>query len=189
MIIGGQQEVAMLDRHTRRILDRFGVHYATLPAPIGPEATPGRRPRVAETLLIRVDDRPTLVLVPTGARLDLERVGQEAYAATVRPTTAHDFRERFPGCQPGTMPPLSFLWGIDLFADRSLADGHLAFHIATTDDELLALPWADFVRLMNPLVGGFIDAPADERVPTPPQRRARAFPLRLRSPAPAPARG
>jgi Ala-tRNA(Pro) deacylase len=174
----------MLDHHTRHILNRFGVRYTTLPA-----STAAPHTRVAETVLLRVDDRPTLVLVPTGARLDLDRIGQEAYAATVLPTTVHDFNDRFPNCQPGTMPPLSFLWGVDLFVDRSLADGQLAFHVATRDDELIALPWADFARLINPLVGGFIETAADERTAVPQRPRARAYPVRLSLRAPAPARG
>lgn len=180
----------MLDRHTRHILDRFGVHYTTLPASFRiAAAAGGARHRVAETVFIRVDDRPTLVLVPAGGRLDPERVGQEAYAATVLPTTGQELGDRFPGCEPGTMPPLSLLWGVDLFADRCLADTHLAFHVATRDDELLSVPWADFVRLMNPLVGRFVETPADDRTTTPRHPRARACPFRLSLRAPAPAPG
>jgi Ala-tRNA(Pro) deacylase len=165
----------MLDRRTRHLLDHFGVSYLTIASPATGAATGSRwgaglprRGKRADVVLARVDGRPTLVLVPHAVAVDVACVAGEANAISVHLSDEREFRELFPGCAPGEMPPLGRLWGVDVFADRAFAvggdDPEILLPLGGGDEgdgrqaELLALRWADLVRLTNPLVGRFTSA-------------------------------
>jgi Ala-tRNA(Pro) deacylase len=161
----------MLDRRTRHLLDRFDVTYATVPhgARTGDLAhchggnrgggadRPAGRCLPASVLLARVDGRPTLVLVPHGATVDVERLGCEADAVAAHLAPVREFRDLFPNCVPGGMPPLGQLVGVDVFADHAFTHAdQILLPIGQPDHDHLAVCWSDFVRLTNPLMGRFV---------------------------------
>lgn len=174
----------MLDRRTRHILDRFGVKYASVPHCScdgdGAHCHDGSRGRgargptrrlPADVVLARVDGRPTLVLLPHGTTLDVERLGREADAVAAHLAPEREFRELFPDCVPGGMPPLGRLFGVDVFADHAFTRAdEVLLPIGEPGHDHLAVRWADFVRLTNPLVGRFV---ADTDDPARGQGRAR----------------
>ncbi|HSP70211.1 MAG TPA: YbaK/EbsC family protein, partial [Bryobacteraceae bacterium] len=66
-----------------------------------------------------------------------------------------DFRDRFPGCETGAMPPFGKLYGMPVFVDESLTrDKEIAFN-AGTHQELIRLSYEDFARLVQPNVAQF----------------------------------
>ena len=66
-----------------------------------------------------------------------------------------EFKERFPDCETGAMPPFGNLYDMPVFADESLAgDKEIAFN-AGSHRELVRLAWEDFVRLVEPKVVRF----------------------------------
>jgi Ala-tRNA(Pro) deacylase len=66
-----------------------------------------------------------------------------------------DFKDLFPSCEVGAMPPFGNLYDMQLFADASLAeDEEIAFE-AGSHSELIRLPYADYVRLAEPVVVQF----------------------------------
>jgi Ala-tRNA(Pro) deacylase len=62
-----------------------------------------------------------------------------------------DFKDRFPECEVGAMPPFGNLYGMDVYAADSLADAHIAFN-AGSHRELMRMDWGDFERLVHPRV-------------------------------------
>jgi len=61
-----------------------------------------------------------------------------------------EFKDQFPECEIGAMPPFGNLYGIDVFADESLAKAkEIAFN-AGSHRELIRLGWEDFERLVKP---------------------------------------
>ena len=69
--------------------------------------------------------------------------------------TEGEFRERFPDCETGAMPPFGNLYDMPVFADESLArDKEIAFN-AGSHCELVRLAWDDFVRLVEPKIVRF----------------------------------
>ena len=58
-----------------------------------------------------------------------------------------DFREAFPGCELGAMPPFGNLYGMDVYVDPSLSkDEEIAFN-AGTHHELIRMGYDDFEKL------------------------------------------
>jgi len=96
------------------------------------------------------------VLVPDGTTPDAALLAAEAGAVAAHLAPEREFRELFPDCAPGRMPPLGRLVGVDLFVDHDLAAGEeIALPLGGPDNGHLAVRWAHFVRLTNPLIGRF----------------------------------
>lgn len=73
-------------------------------------------------------------------------------ATTVELASESEFKDRFPDCEIGAMPPFGNLYGIEVFADESLArDKKIAFN-AGSHRELVRLAWEDFEKLVKPKI-------------------------------------
>lgn len=147
-------------------LDQQGVRYVTIrhsPAYTAQEIAalahvPGRE--MAKTVMVHVDGRMAMAVLPASRRVDLEHLREVVGAADVRLAEEHEFRELFPGCEPGAMPPFGNLYGLEVFVDAHLTeDEQIAFN-AGTHHELLQMAYADYERLVRPKVLDFATQPA-----------------------------
>jgi Ala-tRNA(Pro) deacylase len=66
-----------------------------------------------------------------------------------------EFKELFPDCQPGTMPPFGNLYNLPVYADASLAANDLIAFNAGTHHTVIRMHYADFERLVRPKKGQF----------------------------------
>lgn len=105
---------------------------------------------LAKTVMVMVDGRLAMAVVPASFRVDLYRLKKYLGAETVELASEQEFRHRFPDCETGSMPPFGNLYGMDVFADEALAeDKEIAFN-AGTHRELVRMSFEDFRRLAKP---------------------------------------
>jgi Ala-tRNA(Pro) deacylase len=96
-----------------------------------------------------------MAVLPSSRHVDLSLLKATARARTIRLATEEEFRDLFPGCETGAMPPFGNLYGIPVFVDESLTkDDEIAFN-AGTHSELIRMFYQDFARLVQPTVIGF----------------------------------
>jgi Ala-tRNA(Pro) deacylase len=111
---------------------------------------PGKE--MAKTVVVNIDGRLAMAVLPANRHVDVERVRRVAGGQRVEIATESEFRNTFPGCELGAMPPFGNLYGMDVLVDESLTeDLEIAFN-AGTHTELIVLPYADFARLVSPWV-------------------------------------
>ncbi len=114
---------------------------------------PGKE--LAKTVVIRVDGKLALAVLPAPRQIDFSQLKAGLGGAKVELASEQDFRDRFPDCEVGAMPPFGNLYDLPVFADERLAaDEQIAFN-ACTHTELIRLPYEDFRRLVQPQVFGF----------------------------------
>ncbi len=66
-----------------------------------------------------------------------------------------EFKDIFPECQVGAMPPFGNLYGMNVFvAEALIANTEIAFN-AGSHTEVIKLPYVDFERLVKPKVVKF----------------------------------
>lgn len=110
--------------------------------------TPGKE--LAKTVIVVVDGRLAMAVVPASFRIDLLRLKKHLRSESVELATEGEFRGQFPDCETGAMPPFGNLYGLDVFVDESLAlDKEIAFN-AGSHRELVRMSFADFQRLVKP---------------------------------------
>jgi len=114
---------------------------------------PGKE--LAKTVVVKLDGQLTMAVLPASFRVDVGLLKKATNAKHVELASETEFRDRFPECETGAMPPFGNLYGIDVIADESLAkDKEIAFN-ACSHRELIRLAWEDFEKLAKPKVARF----------------------------------
>jgi Ala-tRNA(Pro) deacylase len=109
---------------------------------------------VAKTVLIWIDGELTMVVVPASVRVNLSLLAEAAGAHRIELASERDFRDLFPGCEVGAMPPFGNLYGLKVYvADTLSKDEEIAFN-AGTHTEVIRIRYSDFERLVHPCVVG-----------------------------------
>jgi Ala-tRNA(Pro) deacylase len=142
----------------KRFLDENHVRYVSIrhsPAYTAQEIAasahiPGRE--VAKTVMVKIDGDMAMAVLPATTMLDLDRLKRAAGARKVALATERDFKDRFPDCEPGGMPPFGNLYDMKVFCDALLADDDQIAFNAGSHAELIQLAYADFERLVQPTV-------------------------------------
>ena len=145
----------------KEYLDSHDVKYVTLEhskaftaAEIAALAhVPGRE--MAKTVMVDVDGHMAMAVLPASLRVSFDQLRAAIGARTVVLSNERDFVERFPGCEVGAMPPFGNLYGMEVYVADSLArQDEIAFN-AGTHTEVIRMAWADYERLVQPLVMDF----------------------------------
>ena len=107
---------------------------------------------MAKTVIVKLGDSLAMAVLPASFRADLEHLKEGIGVETISLATESEFRARFPGCETGAMPPFGNLYGMPVFVDESLTkEKEIAFN-AGSHNELMRLAYADFQRLVQPMV-------------------------------------
>jgi Ala-tRNA(Pro) deacylase len=141
----------------KELLDRYAVHYESITHPPAYTAqgiaavTHIAGKEVAKSVVVKLDGALALAVVPASHRVDL-RLLREATHATVALAGEEEFKDAFPGCETGAMPPFGSLYGLQVLVDESVThDREIVFN-AGSHTELIRLAYEDFARLEGPKV-------------------------------------
>ncbi|MCW5963496.1 MAG: YbaK/EbsC family protein [Bryobacterales bacterium] len=111
---------------------------------------------LAKTVIVKLDGKMAMAVLPASFSLDLSLLREAAGGANVALAAEAEFRDLFPGCETGAMPPFGSLYGMDVFVDTHLVyDEQIAFN-AGTHTELVQLDYKDFERLAKPKVAKLV---------------------------------
>ncbi len=111
---------------------------------------PGRC--MAKVVVVWLDGKLAIVVVPATKVVDLAKLRRETGARDARLADEDDFRDRFSGCQVGTVPPFGNLFGLETIVDRQLTDGEQFAFNAGTHRDILVVQYADYSRLVKPRI-------------------------------------
>jgi Ala-tRNA(Pro) deacylase len=114
---------------------------------------PGKE--LAKTVMIRVDGQLAMAVLPAPMHVDLKKLGAAIGGAKVALASETEFREQFPDCEVGAMPPFGNLYGLQVYADEHLLEDEAITFNACTHTELLQLPVSEYINLVRPQVIAF----------------------------------
>ena len=84
---------------------------------------PGRE--LAKTVIVDIDGKLAMVVQTASSKVPLGRVRSVAGARDVHLVSETEFRDRFPDCEPGAMPPFGNLYGMEVFVLEDLTEDEL----------------------------------------------------------------
>ena len=146
----------MLSPRLHHFLDERHAPYETLnhPRTITAQDTAnaahiGNR-HFAKTVMLKVDGKLAMLVMPAAYRADLTRLSRALGGRMVELADESEFKDAFPDCEVGAMPPFGNLYGMPVFVDSRLA-GHdeIAFNAGTHTDAV-RMPYKEFERLAQP---------------------------------------
>jgi len=107
---------------------------------------------LAKTVIVKLDGELAMAVVPASRHVDLTLLKRAAGAKSVELATELEFKDQFPDCEPGAMPPFGNLYGMAVYADESLTSNKEITFNAGTHRELMRMDWDDLVRLVEPRI-------------------------------------
>jgi Ala-tRNA(Pro) deacylase len=142
----------------KAFLDSQGVKYISVshsPAYTAQEIAasahiPGKE--LAKTVIVKLDGRLAMVVLPASAQVSFSSLKAAAGVGDVDLADEDEFKDRFPDCELGAMPPFGNLYGMQVYVAKTLTyDKEIAFN-AGSHAELVKLAYADYQRLVEPIV-------------------------------------
>jgi len=145
----------------KEFLNSHGVKYITIthsPAYSAQEIAASAHVRgkeLAKTVMVMLDGKMAMAVLPASYRVDLEMLRAAAGAKEAHLAHEDQFRDAFPDCMLGAMPPLGNLYGLPVYVAETLAEDEEITFNACTHTELIRMAYEDFERLALPTVARF----------------------------------
>lgn len=111
---------------------------------------PGKE--LAKIVMVKIDGKMAMAVLPASYKVNFNLLKKTAGAKRVELAGEEEFKDMFPGCEVGAMPPFGNLYDMEVFAAKTLAeDEEIAFN-AGSHTELIKMAYNDFERLVKPRV-------------------------------------
>ena len=114
---------------------------------------PGRA--MAKVVIVELDGAMAMAILPANRKVVLQDLREITGSEQVRFVAEEKFKDRFPDCEIGAMPPFGNLYGMEVFVAESLAQNEEIAFNAGSHEEIIKLAFDDFERLVHPKVLGF----------------------------------
>lgn len=112
--------------------------------------------RLAKVVIVVVDNsQKIMAVVPASCRVDLERLGKLLDSNWIRLATEEEFKDSFPECELGAMPPLGNIYHLDVWVDEALKSCPTITFNAGTHAEIIQMSFTDFEQLVHPRIASF----------------------------------
>lgn len=110
---------------------------------------------MVKVVIVVADGEMMMLALPTSRRVDLAVLSEILGAHEVRLADEPEFAAAFPDCEVGAMPPFGNLFGLPVYVDEALTEDEIIFFQAGTHTETMSMRYADFDRLVRPMVAEF----------------------------------
>ncbi|QEA38725.1 YbaK/EbsC family protein [Pistricoccus aurantiacus] len=104
----------------------------------------------AKSVMVDIDGRLALVVLPATDRIDLQQLARSVGARSVELAKEEDFKNRFPDCEVGAMPPFGNLFDMEVFVSPHLTQAETIAFNAGSHTEVMQLPYSAYERLVKP---------------------------------------
>ncbi len=145
----------------KEFLDREGIKYVSIrhsPAYTAQEiaaVTHIRGKELVKAVIVKLDGKMAMAVLPASHQINFDLLKEVSGAQKVELATEREFKDMFVDCEIGGMPPFGNLYGMEVFAAKTLAeDEEIAFN-AGSHSELIRLAYKDFERQVKPKIANF----------------------------------
>ena len=142
----------------KTLLDNRDIPYVTIvhsPAYTAQEVAafshvPGRE--FAKTVIVKLDGQMAMVVSPATRQVNFDSLKSATGASTAELCTENEFKDKFPGCELGAMPPFGNLYGMPVYVTKPLTDDEQISFNGGSHTELIKLSYRDWESLVHPTV-------------------------------------
>lgn len=146
----------MPNKMLREFLDQNKVRYVTIKHSVAYTAQEIaasahiKGKELAKTVLIKIDGKMAMCVLPASNKIDFDLLKEALGGKSIRLANEIEFKDKFPECDVGAMPPFGNLYDMDVFVEEALVkDEEIAFN-ACSHIELIQMAFKDYGRLVKP---------------------------------------
>lgn len=148
----------MISHNVKSFLDKNRVKYRTIkhtPAFTAQEVAaaahiPGKE--LAKIIVIKIDGKLAMIVEPANLRTDFKSLQRSLGAKHVELANEYEFKDRFPECETGAMPPFGTLFSMDVYLDDAWDEDKLIAFNGGNHSELIEMSYKDFLKIAKPKV-------------------------------------
>jgi len=108
----------------------------------------------AKVVMVKSGGEHLMTVLPADSRLDLENLEKLTGKPAAIESEA-EFKDLFPDCAPGAMPPFGDLYGVPTYVDKSLTKEDYIVFEAGTHTDAIKLSYRDYERTAKPHIQEF----------------------------------
>ncbi len=112
--------------------------------------------KLAKTVIVKIDGKMAMAVLPASEHVDLDLLKGAADAESVELATEQEFKDLFPHCEIGAMPPFGNLYNMKVYVEESLTDDEEISFNAGSHTELVQMQYRDYEKLVSPKIINFI---------------------------------
>ena len=110
---------------------------------------------MAKTVMVKIDGNLAMAVVPASHQVDFDRLREVAGAKQVELASEGEFKDHFPACDVGAMPPFGNLYDMTVYCSEALSEDLEVAFSAGSHSELIRLAYADYEQLVQPQIASF----------------------------------
>lgn len=107
---------------------------------------------LAKTVMIKINGHMAMVVLPATHMIKMDLLKKVVENENIRLATEQEFKDKFPDCEVGAMPPFGNLYNMEVYASNLLKEDEEIVFNAGTHTELIKLSYKDFENLVKPKV-------------------------------------
>jgi len=108
-----------------------------------------------KTIVVKIDGKLALAVLPANDRVGFDEFAKQLHARKVELASEEEFRNQFPDCETGGMPPFGNLYGMDTYISSDIVDSDQIAFNACNHVDMVTMKFEDFNKLVNPIVVHF----------------------------------
>lgn len=109
----------------------------------------------AKTVMVKINGEMSMAVLPASYHIDFDSLKHTFSTKDVVLASESEFKDLFPDCELGAMPPFGNLYGMPVYVAETLTkNSEIAFN-AGSHTELIRLSFADFEQLVKPRIFRF----------------------------------
>jgi Ala-tRNA(Pro) deacylase len=105
----------------------------------------------AKTVMIKIDGKFAMAVLPASYHVDVELLKKQIGTKELRLAYESEFKDIFPKCDVGAMPPFGNLWDLGVFVAESLTSNEEIAFSSGSHNEIMKLSYKDFENLVKPV--------------------------------------
>lgn len=106
--------------------------------------------KLAKTVIVKLKKGLAMIVLPAKDHVNFAELRSITGDETVDLAVESEFKDRFPGCEVGAMPPFGSLYGMPVFITGNLASERILIFNAGSHSELMQVAMKDFEQLEHP---------------------------------------
>lgn len=111
-----------------------------------------RGKKIAKTVIVNIDGQLAMVVLPASYRVDFEKLKETIGANSVELASEEDFKDKFPECEVGAIPPFGNLYGMKVYVAASIVEDEDLLFNSGSHTELMKLPFQTYEELVKPRI-------------------------------------
>jgi Ala-tRNA(Pro) deacylase len=105
--------------------------------------------------MVMINGMMAMAVLPASYYVDFNLLREITGEGNVRLASETEFKDMFPDCEVGAMPPFGNLYNLDVFVAKVLTDDEEIAFNAGNHTEIIQITYRDFEKLVHPKVMKF----------------------------------